>query len=481
MPKEAETLQESAISRSGSVRLMLAAILMAAVFSVALAAVIVNIALPQISIDLGARQVTAHWLTTGYAAAGTLTMLLSPLCARAFGIKQVLYLATVIFIAAAVSCANVNSLWALISARMIQGAASGFVITLAFIVMAEAYPLNLRGRAISIIGFGMVLAPTLGPPIGGIMIDMFGWRALMYLPVPFIALLLVFGFKILPNLRPSNSNEAFDLLGFSLLAAMIFGLLASLTFLQTHGWPKTDSVMLFAGLTVILVALIVREIKFSNPIINFRLFFFTGFGSASIVAFVFGLAVWGAAYLLPIFLQTARGFSASETGWIMLPGGVVMMIMMPVAGHLSDSSPPQRLIVSGLLCFAVSFIFLSYTGALSVWAGVYVITFLVTAGRGVGLGIIIPALDSAASRALPSEMLPEGLAMINFLRQLGGTLSPGLVALIFESRLSASASLTTEGGLGLSPIVAAYDQTLMLVGGVFLLALIPAWRMRHIS
>ncbi len=457
----------------------MAALLLGA-FSTAVAAVIVNIALPGISEQLAIRQASAHWLVTGFTAPGTLTMLLAPWFARTAGVRKTFLAANLLFLLASLLCGFGGSFPVLVAGRILQGMASGLILTLTLVAIADAYPVVQRGRAMANFGLGIVLAPMLGPPLGGLLMEAFGWRSVMFAPLPFCAVSLLLAFRMLPAHVALPERQRFDWPGFALLSALLVSLLGGVTWLQLAGWPAEPSLALGVLVAALAAALLRWEWRCTAPIVDLRLFRFRAFSASACVGFTYGLAVWGSGYMLPLFLQAVCGFTPLEIGLVMLPAGVILLLMIPLAGRMADTRSPQRTVAVGLVCFAGSFLLLSVAGDSSGAAGFAVIALLITMGRGFGLGIMIPALDATASRAVPPGIVPEALAMMNFLRQLGGALSPTLMALLLESRIlvHSGGEPVSTAALVTPAVHAGFHDTLVALGALFLLAVLPAWRMR---
>lgn len=467
-----QTDQPTKLAAAQRFRLTCAVLL--AAFSAALAAVIMSIGLPVIVDSFGTRQAVAHWLVTGYTCAGTLSMLLTPWFTRRFGVRSVFIWTLSMFSLASIFCAVSPSLWLLIGSRIVQGMASGLMTTLALIVMAQAYPLEQRGRAMAAFGIGVVLAPMLGPAAGGAMMQFWGWKSLMLAPLPFSVFALVMGAQAIPRGKVSATVNPFDWWGFGYLFSLLVVLLGGISQLQMQKWPLVPT-LVCAALTVFLTGLFFRhERRYAWPLIDLRLFKVKAFAAAGCVALVYGFGVWGSAYFLPLYLQMIGHHSPLQTGLILLPGGVVMMLMIPIAGRMADSKVPHQVVMLGLLCFAAGCIALAVVQSNTLTVGLVCVTTLVTLSRGVGLGIMIPALDATASRTLAVDAAAEGLAIMNFLRQLGGAMSPALVALVLEQRTEYHQTFSTE----LPALVAGYRDTLALLGMIFLCAVAPAWKMR---
>ncbi|WP_311970343.1 DHA2 family efflux MFS transporter permease subunit [Pseudomonas baltica] len=464
-----------ALQDSPSGRGLLTFTVLLSAFCAAMSAVIMNIGLPAIIDALGARQATAHWLITGFTSSGTLSMLLASWSARRFGLRRTFMSTLVVFILGCAACGLSTSLAVLIASRIVQGMASGLITTLGVVALSAAYPEQQRGRAMAVFGMGVVLAPMLGPAVGGLLMQVWGWRGLMWMPLPFCLVALWSARIALPAYdRQTVASAPFDWGGFVRLTGTLCLLLGGMTQLQLNGWPPAWTLAWGSALLALGISLVRQELRCGMPLVDLRHFRVLPFAAAGCVSFVYGFGVWGSAYVLPMFLQVVGARSPLETGLILLPGGLVMLLMIPVAGRMADAPAPQWVVAGGLLCFAVAFTGLALVADVGT-ASTLLIAALITFGRGLGLGMVIPALDATASRTLPLAALAEGLALMNFLRQLGGALSPGLLALVLEARVTVreQPGVSHEWARALG-----YQDTLMVLGVLFVIAAVPAWKMR---
>jgi MFS family permease len=211
-------------------------------------------------------------------------------------------------------------------------------------------------------------------------------------------------------------------------------------------------------------AFVVWERSTLHPLLDFSIFREAGFGAAVLVALAYGIGIYGSTYLAPIFAQIGLGFSGYEAGLMLLPGGVVLAIVLLLAGRLADRFPSNRVAMAGLAFFSVSAILVGLSSPVT---GFWLLALWVAIGR-VGLGLIIPGLNAGALRLLPHGTEAAGSASINFFRQLGGALGVTLLALFLEGRERQLDALH-----GLRPM----QEGFFLIAFVYCLALIPAWRM----
>lgn len=445
-------------------RWLAVATVMLGTMATVLSATIVNVALPDVMAEFGLRQGQVHWLATGFIAAMTTTMLTTGWLLDRFGLRRSLACAMILFTLISVAGGFAQSPDMLIAARVGQGAVAGLMQPMAMYLVFRIFPKERRGQAMGIYGMGVILAPALGPVLGGVLVDQLDWRFVMFAPAPVTLLGVFMVWKFLPRPVAPLKSYPFDLTGLVLLALAILCSLDALNRLQV---PEQNGLRIAAGAAVALVAaslFVRRERRARHPLLKVSLLRRPSFLYANIGALALGLALFGSTYLIPLFVQSALGFTATEAGLLMLPAGIVLGLTFPIAGRLADRRSGRSLITFGMALFAASAILFALSDmALGfVWLALWAVI-----GR-IGLGFMLPALSTAALNPLAPEELGHGSSTINFTRQLGGAYGINLVALTLEYGEQA-------GGL---PTINAFHTAWWLVAVFVALALWPVWRIR---
>jgi EmrB/QacA subfamily drug resistance transporter len=297
-------------------------------------------------------------------------------------------------------------------------------------ILFNLFPPHERGTAMGIFGIGVVLAPALGPWVGGVLMDSFNWRYVFYLGVPTAVLGIVLANLLLPSRVETGPRPGFDWAGFGLLSVFLVTILNALSNGQRAGWSSDRILLQFALALVCLVAFLVWESRVAKPMLRLRLFSYRSISAASAISFVLGAGMFGTTYLLPVFVQTIQGLTPTEAGLLLMPAGLIMVIVFPVAGRLSDRTSPGILIGAGFILFAWS----SYlTVQVDVNTGFWLLAGWAVIGR-VGMGFIFPPLSVGSLRELPPELLAQGSGTVNFMRQLGGAFGVNLLAVMLERR-----------------------------------------------
>ncbi|WP_407657568.1 MDR family MFS transporter [Marinobacter profundi] len=429
-----------------------------------LSATVVNVALHDIMLEFGIRQGQVHWLATGFIAAMTTTMLASSWLLDHFGIRRTLAVAMLLFSIVSVLGGFASTPELLILARVAQGAVAGLMQPMAMFLVFRIFPRERRGQAMGIYGMGVILAPALGPVLGGFLVDQFNWRYVMFAPAPVTLLGVFMALRFLP-LKPQQADPyPFDLPGLVLLGLAIVSSLDALNRLQQPAGSEVTIAVLAAVALLALVLFVWRERRARHPLLNVALLRRRSFLYANIGALALGLALFGSTYLIPLFVQTALSYSATEAGLLMLPAGIALGITFPLAGRLADKRSSRGLILFGITLFALSAMLFAVSGLELAFGWLALWTIL---GR-IGLGFMLPALSTGALNPLEPHQLGAGSSTINFTRQLGGAYGVNIVALSIEYG---------DHAAGL-PTIGAFHSAWWLVALFVGLAAVPVWRMK---
>ncbi|MDF1716477.1 MAG: DHA2 family efflux MFS transporter permease subunit [Antarcticimicrobium sp.] len=486
--------------------------IMVSTISVVLSTTIVNVAIPAVMGAFGISAVQAQWISTGFLAAMTATMLLADWTNRAFGMRLTMNAAMGVFLAGSVLGGLAPNETVLTLARVVQGAAAGIVQPLAMIMLFKVFPPDKRGAAMGIYGVGVVLAPALGPWIGGVLMDAFDWRFVFYLGLPFAGVAILMSNLFLPGREESGPIPAFDFIGVAILSVFLAVLLSTLSNAQRLGWESNIILSGFTISAVSAIAFVAWEMSTSKPMLDMRLFANFAFSSASVVAFIMGAGLFGSTYLLPVFVQQIQGMTPTQAGLLLMPSGFAMLLVFPIAGRLSDKVPAPIMIGIGMAVFAGSSWLMA---AVNVHTAFWTLAWWTILSR-VGLGLVFPAISSGALKVLPPDLLGQGSGASNFIRQLGGAFGVNLLTVFIERRtiMHADAFAATQtsdnattmellrevtgflhvSGLPDSQLLpaaasflgqtvmiqssnAAFQDGFLIVCGIFLLALVPTWFM----
>ena len=388
---------------------------------------IVNVAMPDIMGEFGLGQDQAQWLSTAFLASMTAAMLVATWAVRSFGSRATYIMALVAFTIGSIVAGISPNYPVLIVGRIIQGTAAGLAQPLGMLAIFQVFPSHRRGTAMGIYGMGVILAPAFGPTVGGMLIDSYSWRYVFVLGPPFC----IVGILLASLFLPTNSDTRrcpFDWIGFILLSVGIAALLTGLSNGQRMGWDSTFVNGAFCLAAASLLGFVFQEWRTPTPIVALDVYRNPRFVAASAVAFILGLGLYGSTYLVPLFVQTIQGYTPTESGLLLMPAGIALGFVFPLAGRLSDHVAPHILILGGLALFGVSNFLMTNAGSSTEF---WTFAGWVVCGR-IGLGFILPSLNSGALRVLDHHLVSHGADAINFMRQLGGAIGVDLLSVYLE-------------------------------------------------
>jgi EmrB/QacA subfamily drug resistance transporter len=442
---------------------------------------IINVAIPDMSHHFVLGQDRAQWVTSGFMVAMTVSMLTTPWLLARYGYRYTYVGTMVLLLAGGVAGGLANNFSLVLAARVAEGLAAGIVQPIPAIIIMRAFAPHEQGRASGLFGMGVVLAPAIGPSIGGVLVDLFGWRSIFFMVVPFCLLSLWMAHRYVPMSSPGGASAdrngaALDWRGLLLGAAGTLCLLNGMV--ELHGSNTAHSVILLAAAAIIFAAFVWwqrhQSAKGGAPLMNMALFGFRPFAMGSMVAFIYGTALFGSTYLLPVYMQLGLNLSASHVGTILLPAGFVLAFTIAGVGRLADKQPTWLLVGTGLALLTASFALMT---TLTLTSSLWILVILCVLGR-IGLGFILPSLNLGSLRPLHESLLSQGSSAISFVRMLGGAIGVSLCGIVLEWRLS------VHGDSLVNPVssparLAAFNESFMMLAALCALAMLAAWQLRE--
>lgn len=437
-----------------------------------MAATTVNVAVPAISQRFHLGQHDAQWLATTFMGAMTVSMLATPWLLQRLGYRRCYaWLLLILGIGGAVGGLS-NHYGMVLAMRVVEGLAAGVLQTIPGVIIMHAFARHEQGRAMGVFGFGTVLAPALGPSVGGVLVDMFGWRAVFFFVLPFCLVAALLTRRYLPHSAPGarpvdRDAQPPDAWSLVLLTAGLLAGLNGLVGLHSHPpWPALAEL----GLAVVLgVAFWRRQGRVAAPLLQTTLFRNPVYRRAALVGLIYGAGLFGSTYLLPLFMLQALGMPATQVGSVLMPAGLALALTIPLAGRLADKAPLWRTLAIGLLVMAATFaVMIGVTSTTAVaWIALWAVL-----GR-VGLGLVIPSLSLSAMRAIDTAQVAAGTGTMNFVRQLGGAVGVNAVGILLEWRMQ-----STQVVAGGATTLRAFHEVFVLMAVVTVVAAWLAWRMR---
>lgn len=403
------------------------------VFMIILDSTIINIAFPTLSAQFGATLAEAQWVLSIYVLALGVTTPVSGFLADRFGIKRMYLLGLALFTLGSILCGFAPNLWLLIVARAIQGIGGGIAQPLGPAQLFRAFPPKEQGTALGLFGIALVVAPALGPILGGWLVDLGVWRLIFFVNVPIGILGVYLGSHFLLDYRVEKRPK-FDPLGL-ITAVLGFGsVLYAASIAETDGWTGTTTLSFFSFGMVMLAACAFIELKLTKePMLDLRLFTKPLFLNATLVGYVATVALFGAEFLMPVYLQAFRGHTALEAGFILLGVAATSAIATPLAGRLYDKIGPRVIMLVGFAVLCVNTWQLSKIEPLT---PISYIVFLL-ALRGLAVGLTLQTSFVTALAAIPLDQLPRGSSLLNSTRFVVQAVSVAALATVLASTLSA--------------------------------------------
>jgi len=457
---------------------LVAVSVMCATFMVVLDSSIANVALPHIAGSLSATTDESTWVLTSYLVANAIMLPASGWISRRFGRKRLMILSILAFTAASMLCGLSLSMPMLIVARVLQGLGGGGMQPLAQSIMLESFPPQQHGKAMAAYGAGIVVAPIIGPTLGGWITDSYSWRWIFYinLPVGLLALYMVNLYLEDPPYLRQKFRGAIDSLGFGLMALWLGSLQLLLDKGQEADWFGAVWIRLTAVITTLACLLFVaRELRCREPIVQLRVLLNRNFCVGTVITCLFGIQLYGVTAMMPLFLQTLLGYSALDSGLAVSPRGLGSMISMVLVGVLASRIDNRVLMAFGMGVFGISTLMLSYLSLGTSMQSIVVPNFI----NGFGGGFVFVPLTTLTMGFLHKQEMGNGAGVYNLMRNIGGSIGiAGLIALLTRgsqahqqylgahltadnsTAASALAGLAARYHLGGSDAVAAHGKAL---------------------
>ncbi len=387
---------------------------------------IASVALPHIAGSLSASIDEATWVLTSYLVANAMVLPASGWFSLRFGRKRFFITCIIIFTVSSFACGAATSLGMILISRAIQGAGGGALQPLSQAILLESFPPSKRGQAMALFGLGVVVAPVLGPTLGGWLTDTYSWRWAFYINIPVgaLAILMITRYVQDPIYIKHARVGRFDKIGFGLLAIWLAILQIILDKGQEDDWFSATWIRWgTAVLIVSFIAFIIWEWNKHQPLVNLRVFRERNFAIGCLLIAMFGGVIYGLVTLLPLFYQELLGYTALNSGIAVSPRGLGAIVAMPMIGILTSRIDNRWLIASGFLIFALcSLWFADINLGISQWTLLWAIII-----SGFGSGCVFVPLSATAMARLPNEQIGNASGLYNLLRNIGGGIGISMI------------------------------------------------------
>lgn len=389
---------------------------------------IVNVALHDMQGNLGATTSEVGWVVTAYAIGNVIIVPMTSWLSQQFGRRNYFAVSIIIFTLCSFFCGHASGIWELVAFRFLQGVGGGALLVTSQTIITESYPPEKRGMAQAIYGLGVIVGPTLGPPLGGYIVDHAHWPNIFYINIPLgvIATLLTLQFVRSPKYANKSSAADIDWLGIALLAAFVGSLQYVLEKGQDDDWFNDPTITIMAVISALgLFFFLWRELTFRNPVVNLRVLKNGNLRVGTILSFILGVGLYGSTFIIPLYTQTTLGWTATESGLLLMPAAIMTAFMMPLIGQLLQRGVPQQYLVAGGMLLFAGFCFYGYKILTPDTARSSFFWMLMV--RGVGMGMLFIPITTLSLSTLKGREIGEGAAFTGMMRQLGGSFGIAII------------------------------------------------------
>ena len=422
---------------------------------------IVNVALRTLGHDLHATISEIQWVVTGYLLSLAAVIPVTGWAARRFGAKRVYLTSLVLFTAGSGLCAIAASTTSLVFFRVLQGAGGGMIMPVGQLIMAQVAGPKRMGRVMGIVSMPAMLAPILGPVVGGVILQNLHWSWIFLVNLPIGVIAFVLALRILPR---TDSGEAgrLDVVGLGLLSCASTATVYGLAQLGSNASLAAPEVVVPILIGLVLSGIFIwHALRVERPLLDVRLYANRVFGAASMTTFFLGAALFGAMILVPLYYQEVRHESVIVTGLLTGPQGLGMLLVMPLTGRLTERFGGGRIALGGVSLLALTTIPLAF-----VTANTSILSIsLILLARGIGIGFAFVPAMSAAFASLRPDQLSDATPQLNVLQRIGGAIGTAVLAVVLQR----------AGGGSHDPasLANAFDSAYLWSAGIALLAIVP--------
>lgn len=392
---------------------------------------IVNIAIPKLMAVFGVSIDDVKWILTSYTLALGAIIPLTGYLGDIFGTKKVFIYALTMFTIGSFLCGFSWSNTSMIVFRVIQALGGGMIMPVAMSIIYQIIPPEERGMALGFWGIASMAAPAIGPTLGGYIIEKFDWRLIFYVNVPIGIICIILAVILL---KPSIAKpiKGFDIIGFISSTIGLVSILYVLGEGSTIDWGDIKNPLLLTLGVFSLLLFVANELTHPDPLLDLRVFKIFDFTLSQLISCVTTFALMGATYIVPIFLQNMRGYTALETGIIMFPAAIATGLMMPISGFIFDKIGAKPLAIPGMVFLALASYQLSFINLNTSKELINVLLIV----RGIGLGLALMPINTMGMNAVPPKLVGRASALSNTIRQIMSSLSITIMTMAMNSRLN---------------------------------------------
>jgi len=432
---------------------------------------IVNVAIPKLMTIFKVSTDQIEWILTGYMLTMSIVIPLTGYLGDRFGIKKLYIFALTVFTIGSALCGLSTNIETMIAARVIQAIGGGMIMPVGMAMIYQIVPLEKRGLALGVWGISAMAAPAIGPTLSGYIIQYMDWRLIFTLNIP-IGVIGVTLAIILLKETPTRNDKKFDIFGAITSAFGLFSLLLALSKGNSEGWTSGYILGLFAVASISLISFIYIELHHEDPLLDLRILKIFPYSLSLIISTVTTIGMYGALFLMPLYLQNIRGYTPMQAGMLMLPAAIVTGIMMPISGRLFDKFGAKWLTVIGLSILTMASYFLSKLTLETSYNTVMLIMMV----RGIGMGLAIMPTQTAGMNAIPKELTGRGTALNSTIKQVSGSFGIAILTTILGDREAFYA--VRDSGIN-QVAVAAINDTLLVATLICFVGIVVAFFIKN--
>lgn len=386
---------------------------------------IVNVALNHMSGNLGATLEDTSWVVTAYGIANVIIIPMSSFLVNNLGRRNYYIGSVILFTLCSFMCGNATNIWELVAFRFFQGIGGGALLSVSAMVVYECFPKEKQNIASALFGIGIFIGPTIGPTLGGFITDNYSWQWIFYINIPVGILVALSCLKILPESPTRQKVKKIDWLGIVLLIIGVGSLQIVLERGETEDWFATRYIVALSIISALsLILFVYQELTTSHPVVKLSILKHSSLSISAILTFITGMGMFTSIYLTPVLAQRLLGFSPTQAGLLLLPGSIIAIFALIVTGRLLQKGvSPALIVLLGFGCF-IFFNWSMSQSTLNVSSQTISINLIF---RALGMALLTVPLATLAVSALKVEDMPQGTAINNMMRQLGGSFGIAIV------------------------------------------------------
>lgn len=396
---------------------------------------IVNVALNDMRGNLSATMTEVGWVITAYAIGNVIVLPMTSWLSQQFGRRNYFAASIMLFTLFSFLCGNANGIWELVLFRFMQGLGGGALLVTSQTIITESYPVEKRGMAQAIYGLGVIIGPTLGPPLGGYIVEHYSWPYIFYINIPIgvIATLLTLQFVRSPKYGEKKLISEIDWWGIFLLAVSVGSLQYVLERGHDDDWFSSYTIIILTVTAILgLFFFVWRELTYKNPIVELRVLKNGNLRVGTILSFLLGFGLYGSTFVIPLYTQSTLGWTAQQSGMLMIPAALTTAFMMPIIGKILQKGVPQQYLVAGGMALFFGYSFWGYkiltpdTGSPDF--------FWMLILRGMGLGLLFIPITTLSLSTLKGQQIGQGASFTGMMRQLGGSFGVALITTFLSTQ-----------------------------------------------